>query len=156
MAVIVESWEDCGADPRTVAWFGRFEDELMSFAERHNLAIGKYLKDMPAWHFIFMHPRGGYGRIDIIKSGADDILISACWWRDDYNPRTRSSKGWKNEYFTQPEKLTDELTTMLSKVVAWREDDYEVDDSLEKIWREWGIKDQFEYPDKKYPTPKLD
>jgi hypothetical protein len=151
MKVRVESWEDSGADPKVIAWFAQYESLLMGFASRNNLAIAKYLKDSPSWHFVFAHPRGGEGRIDVTRVSEERLSVSATWYQDDYDEGTRSLKLWSASGTILPEGLLEELSATLGKVLAWSDNDFEVAGGYREMWHRYLSRKQVEVS--KYPLP---
>ncbi|QQS42316.1 MAG: hypothetical protein IPM63_05065 [Acidobacteriota bacterium] len=125
----------------------------MEFARRHDLAIAKYLKDTPSWHFVFIHPQGGQGRIDVTRVDDDGIEVSAVWHRDDYDEGTRSVRDWKAHELTPQASLIHELREMLRRVVSWTDEDYETVTGFREMWQKYMTREDFE--ECKYPVPRL-
>jgi hypothetical protein len=154
MTVLVESWEDSGADPEVVTWFAQYEPLLMGFAERNNLAIAKYLKDSPSWHFVFAHPKGGQGRIDVTRVSEEGMTVSGVWHSDDYDVGTRSLKTWDALGETQPERLLETLSATLQKVLSLSGENYAVvAPGYKAMWQKYMTREQVEKS--KYPLPRV-
>src|SRR5229473_5328777 len=67
--------------------FEILEPVLLAFASRHSLLIRKYYHDQPMWTFHFLHPKGGFGMIQIHaapdNSGSCKAAVSSHWWIDN-------------------------------------------------------------------------
>lgn len=154
MAIRVENWEDSGIAPRTAEWFKPYEPIFLHFAERHNLAIGQYLKDMPAWHLVFTHPRGGRCRIDMKKNFAASFSLAVVWTRDNYGAGARSLKWWVIDKDVPAEQLARELELTLETALGWKEKDFDsTHDGFAQYWHKVP-KEEFEREQHKYPLPR--
>jgi len=73
---------------------------LLAFASQHSLLIRKYYHDQPMWSFHFLHPRGGFGSVQIHaaldESESCHAAISSHWWIDDLEKCQRSSLSTKS------------------------------------------------------------
>lgn len=156
MSIIVEDWQDSGVDPSIVAWFDPHEKTFISFAEQHHLAVAKFLKDMPAWHFVFAHPRGGEGRIDMIRKDESSFSLTASWHKDDYEAGTRSLKWLKLDGPIPSELILDQVKSTLETMLNWTESDFDktVGGYLE-MWHKAWSKEAFERLASRYPRPSL-
>ncbi len=78
--------------PLLEAFFSRISSVLELFSNEHNLLIKKYYHEGPSWSFMFKHPIGGVGKIDVQKNDNDTVCVGYGWWIDDYDTSTRFMK----------------------------------------------------------------
>jgi hypothetical protein len=99
---------------------------LLSFASRHSLFIRKYYHGQPMWAFHFLHPKGGFGSIQIhaaLKSpDSYNVAISSHWWVDDFEKCQRESLSTKSISLsvTDPEQVSSVLEGALTDLVGQR------------------------------------
>jgi hypothetical protein len=135
--------------PEVERRFERCKDALFSFARTHDCDIGTYLKDIPAWHFVFGHPRGGEARVDLFMKNMDEFYVVGIWQVADYANGELATKS----LIIQPEEYSRDavlarLEAMLAQVVAWTEKN--MDRVVNRHWSRWWSRDQFaELPSQK-------
>src|SRR3989339_132372 len=78
--------------PLLQAFFAKISPVLDDFSKVHNLCIEKYPHDGPEWAFLFKHPIGGMGQIEVERSDENSILIRLSWCIDDYDTSVRFLK----------------------------------------------------------------
>src|ERR1700738_926219 len=84
---------------------------LLAFASRHSLLIRKYYHNQPMWTFHFLHPKGGFGMIQIHAAPHDrdsfKAAVASHWWIDDEHNCVRSSLSTKPVSLqkTQPDEV---------------------------------------------------
>jgi hypothetical protein len=68
---------------------------LLEFASRHSLFVRKYYRNEPMWSFHFLHPKGGFGVVQLhvmpIHGEAFNAYVTPIWWFDDEERCRRSS-----------------------------------------------------------------
>ncbi len=141
--------------PKLEDFFAPFADACERFAVRHNIRIEKYYHEFPAWSFLFRHPAGGIGKIDLVRKTENTINVWRYWWQDDYDDATRSIK--KEE--TQPipavnANIEQLLESSLARILDWENGNWEVHDGYESSWHNVLTKDQFIALEKEYPILK--
>jgi hypothetical protein len=97
---------------------------LLEFASRHSLLIRKYYHHQPMWSFHFLHPRGGFGSIEVYAtldgSGSIKTAVATHWWIDDLEKRQRSSSSTKSVSLIAklPEQVVPPLEDALAEILA--------------------------------------
>lgn len=135
-------------------FFARIGAVLTGFAQRHSLSIEKYYHQSPSWSFLFRHPKGGVGKLDVERKTADKIGISCCWWYDDYDTATRSLRA--EDYGlvqVEPDVVAQHLEKGLCTVLAWRFGDWKETHAGYAAWSKNWTKEQFQNLSAKYPEP---
>jgi hypothetical protein len=156
MTIEIENWEDSGVAPSVAAWFQPYEKSFVQFAEKYNVAVAEFLKDVPAWHFVFRHPCGGQGRIDMFRKDASSFSLQAHWHRDDYDAGTRSLKWLEIKEPIRPEKLLDQVRETLGIILRWTERDFDRTVSgYAEMWHKFISKESFEEQVNRYPLPQI-
>lgn len=156
MTIEIENWEDSGVAPSVAAWFKPYEKSFVQFAEKYNVAVAKFLKDVPAWHFVFRHPCGGQGRIDMYRKDASSFLVRAGWHRDDYDAGARSLKSFEIKEAIPPEQLLDRVRETLDLVLRWTDKDFDrTVNGFSEMWHKSASKEVFEKQQNRYPLPRV-
>ncbi len=143
--------------PKLERFFNRIATVLEEFAQIHNLMIERYYHEGPGWTFMFQHPKGGSGQIEIERSGQNAILIRCSWYIDDYDNNTRWLKyppGQKCSLDHATLKAV--LEESLRQIFSWNKEDLEPLKSKYYAWSKHFSKAEFDEQRSKYPTPKLD
>ncbi|OHB56740.1 MAG: hypothetical protein A2Y07_11745 [Planctomycetes bacterium GWF2_50_10] len=142
--------------PIVEQFFLKIASVLRSFAEVHNLHIEKYPKNGPQWSFIFRHPLGGLGKVDVRMKDDTRINIYTLWWKDDYDRQARDSVGMDNGSIgLDPEPLRCALENALKQVLEWQVKDLDLGGRDGCDWRRyWKTKHDFDSLTDKYPIPK--
>ena len=141
--------------PKLEAFFAPFANTCEQFAERHNVKIERYYHEFPVWSFLFRHPAGGIGKIDLVRKTDNTINLYRYWWCDDYDAATRSIKNEETQPILVTDANVDEmLETSLSAILNWKYGDWDgVYDGYESWHKHW-TKKQFMALDNDYPTLK--
>ncbi len=110
------------------AAFREMAPAIEAFAHRHQLAVERYRRDAANWTLRFARVTGGEASIVISyrESTGHVFDISAIWWIDDYDARSRRLKSAKiGTYFRRepPDALTRLLDEALARVRGWSEAD---------------------------------
>lgn len=106
------------------AFFGEISEVLEDFAATYNLMIEKYPHHGPEWAFMFRHPNGGVGQIEVEKSGQDHVIIRNSWHIDDYNKNMRLLKNPKGEECSlDNQNLRTQLEKIFKIMLSWQQDD---------------------------------
>jgi len=142
--------------PKLEAFFAPFAKTCERFADLHNIKIEKYYHEFPAWSFLFRHPAGGIGKIDLVRKTETTINVWRYWWHDDYDAATRSIKNEETQPILAANANVDELLeTSLSEILTWNYGDWDsVHDGYESSWHKHWTKDQFKALDNDYPVLK--
>ena len=72
-------------------FFSALAAVLEGFAQRHNLRLEKYYHQAPSWGFLFRHPSGGVGKIEVQRVSEATVCILSDWWYDDFDAATRGA-----------------------------------------------------------------
>lgn len=157
MRIKIEDLQDSGVARSVADWFKPHEESFVRFAHEHNLAVGKYLKDIPAWHFFFTHPRGGEGRIDMIRRDQLSFTIRANWHKDDYDQGTRSIKWLEIWDAIAPGELLKRVEGTLQAMLSWTPDDFEqTATGYSAMWHQTWTKETFEKNASRHPIPRCE
>ena len=141
--------------PKLKEFFSRIASVLEEFAQTHNLMIEKYYHQGPLWTFMFQHPKGGSGQIEVEKSGRDSVLIRCSWYIDDYDNNTRWLKYPSDEKCSLDHRVLREfLEESLKQIFSWNKEDLESRKSKYYAWSKHFSKEEFEGQNAKYPIPK--
>jgi len=91
--------------------FQRLAPVLLEFASRHSLFVRKYYHNQPMWTFHFLHPKGGFGMVQIhaapLSAQSFKAAVASHWWVDDEEKCQRSSLATRPVSIedTRPEAL---------------------------------------------------
>lgn len=167
-------------EPKLAAFFQPIAEVLTDFSQRYNLKLQKYYHQAPSWDFVFRHPQGGVGKIDVYRytdetillkdfhslapSGTSDVygqiddrvFLTSIWWYDDYDKLTRFIKRVKHEpIHRDAQLLLAALESSLRLIVSWQfgqwDDHFSGYDSWKKTW----TKKQFEALSDDYPELRM-
>jgi len=110
------------------AAFREVAPAIEAFAHRHQLTVERYRRDAANWTLRFARAAGGEASIVISyrESTGHVFDISAIWWVDDYDARSRRLKSEKigTHFRREPlEALHRLLEKGLGRVGAWTEAD---------------------------------
>jgi hypothetical protein len=106
--------------PEVFHCFENLAPALLRFASRHSLLVRKYYQNQPMWTFHFLHPKGGFGSIQIHAAPVGEksfrAAVASHWWIDDEQKCVRTLLSTKPMSFqaTQPE----EVVPLLEKALA--------------------------------------
>lgn len=144
--------------PKLRAFFHKISKVLKDFAHTHNLKIDKYYHQGSDWAFLFRHPEGGVGKIQVQKCGDDHIMVYPMWWLDDYDANRRDSKHTEGEKCSLDHTaLRTLLEGRFKLVLSWRKEDLVLGKpNPYSNWKDKLTKEEFERLNDKYPIPKLD
>jgi hypothetical protein len=134
-------------------FFSALAPALEGFAQRHNLRLQKYYHQAPSWDFLFRHPSGGVGQIEVQRASEATISIVSDWWYDDYDAATRFIKSTTLGPMPVNSEVTIKLENALSEVLSWRFGDWDEQHTRGTVWRETWTKEQFEKLPAEYPEP---
>lgn len=113
--------------PPDAAAFHCFESlapVLLHFASRHSLLVRKYYQNQPMWSFHFLHPKGGFGTVQVHAAPVDAASLKAAvashWWIDDEQTCQRALLSTRSVSLAvrQPEELTPALEEALKHLLA--------------------------------------
>ena len=136
-------------------FFSALAPALESFAPRHNLRLQKYYHQFPSWDFLFRHPSGGIGQIEVQRANEASVSIQSDWWYDDYDAATRFIKRKSLGPISVNSEVTTKLENALSELLSWRFGDWDERHTRDTVWRETWTKEQFEKLNAEYPEPVL-
>lgn len=97
---------------------------LLTFASRHSLLVQKYYKDQPMWSFHFLHPKGGFGMVQIhaapLGGSSFAASVASHWWIDDEERCQRSALSTNPVSFeaTRPEEIGPVLDNTLAYLLG--------------------------------------
>lgn len=137
------------------SFFAPIASVLESFAEKHNLKLERYYHDAPSWHFIFKHPKGGVGKIDMSRHEKEKVRPSLMWWFDDYDTQERRTKSSAQpEVSRDATPIVEALETGLKLILSWRIGQWDKTYGGYKVWKKTWTKNEFlKLPDQ-YPIPR--
>jgi len=144
--------------PMLEAFFGKISDVLEEFADDHNLLIEKYFHQGNSWSFLFRHPKGGIGKIQVQKCKEDQVKIYPIWWIDYYEENRRDSKHPNGSKVSlERDELRKELDKLFRIIISWAKEELEIGSpNPNSIWKKTWNKEEFEKQDEQYPIPKID
>lgn len=138
------------------AFFSRISEVLEDFAATHNLMIEKYPHHGPEWAFMFRHPNGGVGQIEVEKSGDDHVIVRLSWHIDDYDKLTRflNYPQQKERCSLDKRALQILLEEKFKLVLSWGKEELT---PVKHKYNEWKKhpKEMIEGDILKYPIPRL-
>jgi hypothetical protein len=102
--------------------------QVEDFAREHDLLIERYRRGKAAWELRFARRAGGEAALTIsYRERTGHVLdVSATWWVDDPEQRTRRLRSEKVAVFDRreaPSVLRQQLETGLRLVDSWTADD---------------------------------
>jgi len=112
-------------DGGVAACFERLTSVLLAFASRHSMLVRKYYQNQPMWSFHFLHPRGGFGMVQIHASPAVETsfraAIASHWWIDDQEKceRSAASRAPVSIEGLQAEDILPALEEALAVTLRW-------------------------------------
>lgn len=116
--------EDVLEDPRARSAFMRLRSDLDRFATSHGLVAEQYRHGFAMWRFLFQHPKGGGGVLQLAittAKGADEPAgtINQFWWIDDEERLERSSAKFepRRQIRTDPASITGALEHALTEML---------------------------------------
>lgn len=142
--------------PKVEIFFGKISKVLEDFANDHNLLIGKYYRQWPAWTFIFRHPKGGSGKIEVEKAGSRSVIVRSSWYIVNFENSTwfvREPKGVKCSL--SHDALLRVLEDTFQQIISWEKDDLKAVKSKHYNGCKQYVKEEYEEQLNKYPVPKL-
>jgi hypothetical protein len=110
-------------DSDTFRCFENLSPALLAFASRHSLLVRKYYHNQPMWSFHFLHPRGGFGMLQVHAAQLNGEVVKAAiashWWIDDEQRCSRSSlsTGSVALQSSKPDDLVSVLENALSHLL---------------------------------------
>ncbi len=126
---------------------------LEGFADRHNLRLERYYHQNPTWDFLFRHPAGGVGKIEVWKQGGV-LEVRWYWWIDTYDELKRQSKKAGPVVIdADEERLGEVLAGTLHEVLSWRPG--ALDEVSHQPWWASTPRDVVELAPCRYPLPRL-
>lgn len=141
--------------PLLEAFFARISPVLESFSNTHNLLVEKYYHEGPSWSFLFKHPLGGSGQIEVEKTEDDCILLRKSWSIDDYESSTRFLKYPPgNKMGLDHTELHQSLEDALQDILQWKKDDL-ISHKAPYPWSKRCSKEQFYEQYEKLPDLKI-
>jgi hypothetical protein len=142
------------AEPEYERFFAPIATQLRDFARRHNLKLEKYYHEAPAWSFLFRHPLGGVGKVDVEKESDTHCTLRKCWWCDDYEAGIRSLRQAQTDAFQRsPEGLADLLDDALRDILSWPDCSWtEQHGGFSDIWQTTWSRDAFNQLELAYPA----
>lgn len=136
-------------------FFAPIANALEDFAEKHNLRVERYYHDAPSWYFIFRHPKGGVGKMEIYRKGEDKVQPVFARWFDDYDTLQRHIKVCTQpELAMDPAAIATSLETGLNLILSWRVDQWDETSGGNDVWRKTWTRDEFVKLPERYPLPR--
>src|SRR5439155_15236553 len=99
-------------------FFSALAAVLEGFAQRHNLRLEKYYHQAPSWGFLFRHPSGGVGKIEVQRVSEATVCILSYWWYDDFDAATRFIRSASVEPMPVNSEIAGELEHALSELLS--------------------------------------
>ena len=137
-------------------FFSALAAVLEGFAQRHNLRLEKYYHQAPSWGFLFRHPSGGVGKIEVQRVSEATVCILSYWWYDDFDAATRFNRSASVEPMPVNSEIAGELEHALSELLSWRFGDWHKHHTGYTDWRKTWTKEQFQKLLAEYPEPLPD
>ena len=98
---------------------------LEQFAKDRGLLIERFRHGGPSWDFLFRHPKGGGGKIQVLPAHVEGYTLVALWEVHDLPARKRM---WKRSELKQappdPQAVREQLDLLLREVMAWEGGDW--------------------------------
>jgi hypothetical protein len=111
---------------RDMVFFSKISAVLQEFADTNNITVEKYVHNGPRWMFLFRHPKGGLGQIEMDKSGEENVTVYSCWSVRDYEKRMKGIKTGNAKSFSLNHKeLREGLENVYRIILGWRFEDIE-------------------------------
>jgi hypothetical protein len=126
---------------------------LESFAQRHHLRLEKYYHQAPSWAFLFRHPSGGVGKLEVQRANEMAVCILSNWWYDDFDAATRFIRTTSVGPMPPNSELGVQLENALSELLSWRFGDWHERHMGYTNWRKTWTKEQFQRLLAEYPEP---
>jgi hypothetical protein len=141
-------------EPELEAFFARIADTSFSFASRHDLKLEKYYHDAPVWSFLFRHPQGGIGKLDLAREGRECLKIWCHWWRDDYETGVRFLKRIESPVFQSDASLLEgKLEEALGQMLSWKDGEWDSKHGgFKEDWQRHWTKAAFTAMENDYPA----
>ena len=142
--------------PKVEEFFGKISNVLEDFASTHNLSIDKYVRQWPCWIFVFRHPKGGSGGIQVEKAGNRSVIIRPSWCIVDFENSSWSVREPKRvKCSLNHEALLRVLEETFKQIISWKKEDLRAVKNKHYDWGKPYVKEEYEEHLKKYPIPKL-
>jgi hypothetical protein len=114
--------------PEIVDAFRAVAPAVEAFAREHDLLIDRYRRGKPAWELRFARRQGGEAVLTMsYRERTGHVLdVSATWWVDDMERRTRRLRSEKIGVFDRRDRasvLQGQLEAGLATVDRWTEAD---------------------------------
>ena len=141
---------------RIKGFFARLEGDLEAFAAARNLSIDCCYHDSPSWGFLFRHPLGGIGKIDLACVDDQAGVVHLHWWRDSYEEGVRylRSESWPPQAVSG-EDVSRILSDALVSILKWDGSLMKAYAGYKENWRRsWSI-EAFEEQVDRYPFPTI-
>lgn len=146
-------WQD--DYPKLEAFFAKIADVLEHFANKHNLTIEKYYHEGHEWSFLFRHPLGGIGKIQVSKSRDENVTVYPIWWVDDYEQKRRRIKHLSGEQSTLDKNILAKiLEDTLQTILGWQIKDLDFSSRLFFL-KSRRKKEIFSKYEEQHPFPKI-
>lgn len=137
------------------AFFTRLEPSLTQFATARNVAIERYYHDAPSWDFLFRHPRGGVGKVELWRVDENATRIERVWWKDDYDEGVRYLRSESQPPTTMSaEEIGHALSRALDDVLAWDPGTLTPRGGMRDIWHRTFDEKTFREQELRYPVPR--
>ena len=136
------------------AFFARLEPLLTQFAAARNLAVQRYYHDAPSWDFLFRHPQGGVGKVELWRVNENAVRIERVWWKDDYDDGVRYLRT-ESEPPTAvaAEEIGLALSRALDDVLAWEPSSLTPHGGMREVWHRAFDEKTFREQERRYPVP---
>jgi hypothetical protein len=136
-------------------FFAPIANVLEDFAVQHNLKLERYYHGTPSWDFIFRHPKGGVGKMDMFRKGDDKVQPFFAWWLDDYDTLQRHTKVCTEpELAMDPAAIATSLEHGLNLILSWKTGEWDRTDGDNDVWRKTWTRDEFVKLPERYPLPR--
>ncbi len=144
--------------PKLEEFFSKISEVLEDFAKIHNLLIDKYYHQGHDWSFLFRHPKGGIGKLQVQKCNEEHVKIYPMWWIDHYEENRRDSKHSEGlKIPIEKNVLRKELENLFQVIIGWEKEELEEGTPNPYcIWKNIMTRNKFKKENEKYPIPKID
>ena len=137
------------------AFFARLEPALSDFASSRNLAIERYIQDEPSWSFLFRHPSGGTGKLDLERVAEDSVRLRRYWWKDDYDEGIRYLRSESQVLGSvRRDEIADALSLALDEVLAWDPSSLTPRGGMRDVWHAAFDEKSFRAMERRYSLPR--
>lgn len=146
--------------PEYDKFFEPISSLLFELARRFDIYLEKYPHDAPSWCLNFLHPKGGYAKVEVFRLSEHAARIMGVWTLDDYDSGTRFFKGTAKHEVTRDPTVVERIVTGCLKEIAFANlgEWTQVATGFGEYWSKTQTKKQFEasHHSIRYPVLNLD